>query len=92
MLIEHKQYLPSFNINPMVANQTPVCILTVLSVNEQVGDCAAYRGVCPDMSRATDESREAVTENVRAGGNKISEDEARKLFAEIEKMNLRYRR
>lgn len=76
----------------MAALQTPVTIMTVLSVNEQVGDCAAYRGVCPDLSVAPEPDRTNIVENVKAGGNKISEEEAKKLFPEIEEMKLRYRR
>jgi len=92
MLIEHKRMLPSFHVNPMDSLQTPVTVLTVLSVNDQVRDCAAYRGVCPDLSMALKENRDAIVKSVRAGGDKISEDEARKLFPEIEEMKLRYRR
>ncbi|MBL1437468.1 MAG: hypothetical protein COB08_014855 [Rhodobacteraceae bacterium] len=91
MIIEHKTYLPSFNLNSLHPPQTPVCILTVLSVNEAVRDCAAYRGICPDMSMNTGEFKDAVVESVRAGGNKISGAEARQLFPEIEEMGLRYR-
>ena len=92
MLIEHRKVLPSFHVNPLVPLQTPVYIMTVLSVNEQVRDCAAYRGVCPDLSMAPKENRNAIVESVRAGGDKIREEEARKLFPEIEEMKLRYRR
>lgn len=92
MLLEHIKVLPSFHINPLVPLQTPVYIMTVLSVNEHVKDCAAYRGVCPDLSMATKENRAAIVESVRAGGDKIRKDEARKLFPEIEEMKLHYRR
>lgn len=92
MIIKHETYLPSFHIDQNQPYQHPVCVLTVLSINEVVGDCAAYRGVCPDLFQLAPHEKEDIVESVRAGGNKIGEVEARKLFAEIEDMGLRYRR
>ena len=84
MIFVHKTYLPSFGI--YLTNQHPVCIYTVLSVNEYVGDCAAYRGVVPTSGG------EEVAMKVKDRGDKISETEAREIFPEIENLRLRYRR
>lgn len=84
MITYETEYLPSFGLG--FGYQAPVCIYTVLSINEQVGDCAAYRGVGP-----TDITEELI-ETIRAGGDKISETDARKLFGEIESLKLRYRK
>lgn len=92
MIYTHKKYMPQFGVSPFIRDQWPVCILTVLSVNEKVGDCAAYRGVTLDLSKAGDAERDGVYEQVRAGGDKIGEDEARRLFPQIEESKLRYRR
>lgn len=83
-LIVHTKHLPSFGFH--LTDQSPVTIHTVLSINDEVGDCAAYRGVSPLGSD------DAVIEKVRRGGNKISEAEARQMFPEIEAKKLRYRR
>lgn len=91
MLIPHKTHLPAFMVVG-IPNQYPICVLTVLSINETVGDCAAYRGVCPDFSKQTPDYKAKVIEATRAGGNKIDEEEARSLFPEIEQKGLRYRR
>lgn len=90
MLIEHKQYLPSFGLG--FADQFPVCVYTILSVNESVRDCAAYRGVSTDLDKKQAFDKDAMLERIKAGGTKISETEARKYFDEIETMKLRYRR
>lgn len=58
-------------------------IHTVLSVNQAVGDCAAYRAIGPG---------ELDPEEVRKFGDKISPEDANKLFPEIKEQNLRYRR
>ena len=84
MIITHKQYLPSFGLGG--SDQSPVCIYTVLSVNEEVGDCAAYQGV------SLNNADNAMLERIRAGGQKIGGREAEELFPEIAAMNLRYRR
>lgn len=84
MLLHHKQYLPAFAI-PEHRDQMPLCMVTVLSINDSVGDCAAYRGITP-ANPDTD-----ILELVRAGGNKIFESEARELFPIIEERNLHYR-
>ncbi|MEP6826969.1 MAG: hypothetical protein ABJA10_02720 [Aestuariivirga sp.] len=84
MIFTHKEYLPSFGIGR--SDQSPVCLYTVLSVNEQVRDCAAYQGVSlPDAD-------EAMLERLVRGGRKIREAEARDMFSQIETMQLRYRR
>ena len=89
MLFQHKQFLPSFSL--CREDQQPVCIYTVLSVNESVRDCAAYRGVGPTHGHPDAKSDELL-ERIKSGGVKISEQEARDLFDEIETMGLRYRR
>lgn len=83
-LITHKEFLPSFGLGK--PDQEPVCIYTVLSVNSEVGDCAAYRGI------GTSNADDAMIERIRGGGQKISEREARELFPEMETDQLRYRR
>jgi hypothetical protein len=68
----------------------PVALLTVLSINERVKDCAAYEGIVP--TQALEDSEAVTAEKVRAGGNKISKSDALELFPEISEMGLRYRR
>jgi hypothetical protein len=85
MIIVHKEYLPAFGL-PGIEDQRPVCRYVILSINEKVGDCAAYEGIGPTSN--TPELHELI----RAGGNKISETEARNIFDEIETMKLMYRR
>ena len=85
MILFHKSFAPSFWLG--YPNQTPVAIYTVLSINEQVRDCAAYRGIGPALPVEDERLHEAV----RAGGEKVTETEARELFPEIEMMHLRYR-
>lgn len=85
MLITHKTFLPAFGM-PQHQDQYPLTVYAVLSINEAVGDCAAYRGIAPN------DADDALIEMIRAGGSKIREDEARQLFPEIEDMGLRYRR
>ena len=85
MIFVHKRYLPAFGFQGHT-DQYPVCVYTILSVNERVGDCAAYEGIGPTSNTPE------LHEPIRAGGNKISEAEARKLFDEIETMGLRYRK
>lgn len=80
----HKQFLPSFGL--VGEDQAPVCLYTVLSINDAVGDCAAYQGVGPSSAD------EALIERIRGGGTKIREAEARDMFSEIETKQLRYRR
>lgn len=86
MIIEHRSYWPAFNLCDYWPDQGPACIYTLLSVNEAVGDCAAYRAIGPLKADA------ALIEKMKGGGNKISEREARELFPEIDDMKLRYRR
>lgn len=88
-LFTHKHYLPSFGI--LAEDQVPVCLYTILSVNESAGDCAAYQGIGPTMSGATEDEINAMMERIKAGGSKISERDARQLFDEIETLGLRYR-
>lgn len=85
MIFVHKRYLPAFGLHAHT-DQYPVCIYTILSANPDVGDCASYEGIGPASNT------QELHELIRAGGNKISEAEARKLFDEIETMQLRYRR
>ncbi len=85
MLVHHKAYKPAFGIEGH-RDQYPLAVHTVLSINEPVGDCAAYEGIGPANAGAP------LLEAIRGGGNKISESEARQLFPEIEAKNLRYRR
>lgn len=84
MLLHHKTYVPAFAL-PAHRDQMPLAFVTVLSINDKVGDCAAYRGITP-ANPDTD-----ILELVRAGGSKIFESEARELFPIIEERNLRYR-
>ena len=91
MIFVHKRYLPAFGLHAHT-DQYPVCIYTILSANPDVGDCAAYEAVGRTMDHYSDADRAIAYEAMRAGGNKISEAEARKLFDEIETMQLRYRR
>lgn len=91
MLVEHRQTLPAF-VLAMMPRQAPLCVLTVLSINDVVGDCAAYRGIVPNLSDKSDVIVEGSKEDVRAGGEKLLEDEAKALFPIIEEKGLRYRR
>lgn len=84
MIITHKQYLPSFGLGG--ADQSPVRLYTVLSINDQIRDCAAYQGV------SLADIDDAMIERIRAGGQKIREASARAMFPEIETMKLRYRK
>lgn len=84
MIRVHKKYLPAFGLEG-IEDQRPVCVYTVLSINEKVRDCAAYRGVAPI------DADDAMIERIRAGGSKISASEAEEMFSEIELMELRYR-
>ncbi|AVX04294.1 hypothetical protein MXMO3_01769 [Maritalea myrionectae] len=86
-----KEIWPAIGWEPIFTNGQPLWVMTVLSVNDEVGDCAAYRGICRDISLYSDIYQAEVAEGVRAGGNKISEAEARALFPEIEAKQLRYR-
>jgi hypothetical protein len=83
----HKEAWPCFVVGD-IEDQLPLYVVTVLSINEEVGDCAAYRGITTTFSYGDDER----LEKIRAGGSKIRESEARELFDEIETMNLRYRK
>ena len=85
MIRFHREYKPAFGLTGHT-DQYPLCLYTVLSVNGEVGDCAAYEGIGP-----TDHDDDLI-ELIRSLGNKISEDQARAIFPEIEEMNLRYRR
>lgn len=91
MIVVHKEYWPSFGLG--IEDQLPVCVYTVLSINEQVRDCAAYRGIGPITDEENRPYEHAdLMERIRAGGSKISASEAEELFNEIELMELRYRR
>lgn len=90
MIVEHKEYLPSFGIG--YADQKPVCIYTILSINEQVRDCAAYRGVGPCSENHSALYNAELLERIRGGGQKVNDYTARELFTEIETMGLHYRR
>ena len=72
----HKEYWPSFGIREP---QSTMCVLTVFAVGGSGRDCAAYRGVVPADKFDTPEWK-ALVQEVRRGGNKISEEEARTLF------------
>jgi hypothetical protein len=91
MILTVKTVLPSFGVNPFAEDKTSVYIITVLSVNDKMGDCAAYMGVCPDTSMWSVDERRNMEERVRLGGNKITEAEAKSLFPHIENKSLRYR-
>jgi hypothetical protein len=85
MLLHQREYKPAFGIAGHT-DQLPMAVYHVLSINELVGDCAAYEGIGP--ADADDD----LIEKIRAGGTKISESEAREIFPEIEEKGLRYRR
>lgn len=89
MITYHREFFPSFGI--LKADQEPVCLYTVLSINESAGDCAAYTGIGPTMGRASQAEIDGLLERIRAGGSKISEAAARATFSEIEEKGLRYR-
>lgn len=82
-LLHLRKPFPSFGL--LSRDQEPVGLFSILSINERVGDCAAYQGVGPfDADRA-------MIERIKAGGQKISEKDAKDTFPEIEEMGLRYR-
>jgi hypothetical protein len=87
----HKKALPSFGAlsEDKSRDQDPLYIYTILSVNENVGDCAVYQGICRDAPYGTI-LHDELLERVQAGGQKIREAEAKEYFPEIER--LRYRR
>lgn len=91
-LIVHKRFVAAFGISEDHKDQMPLCVYTILSVNRPVGDCAAYEGIGPTMNDWAPGPYEAMIEKIKAGGSKISEADARELFAEIEDEGLRYRR
>lgn len=84
MIRFHREIKPAFGLMG-IQNQSPVALYTVLSINEAVGDCAAYEGVGPDNPS------DYLIQTIKAGGNKIREASAREIFPEIEEMGLRYR-
>ena len=43
MLIIHRETLPSFAV--LSEDQAPLAVYTILSINDEVRDCAAYRGI-----------------------------------------------
>ena len=92
MIITHNRYLPSYGLGQ--DDQGPVCINTMLSINEQVRDCAAYEAVGPDLSHPNFQHIEETPfiEKMKGGGNKIDEFKAREMFPEIDQMELRYRK
>ena len=85
MLITHKRFIPAFGIKDH-PEQYPMCLYTILSINDRVGDCAAYEAI------SHSDANEALIAMMKGGGNKIREERARELFCEIEEMGLRYRR
>ena len=84
MIVHQRRFMPAFGL-PDHTDQMPLCVYTVLSINESVRDCAAYEGIGPT------DADDALIEQIKAGGTKISESEARQLFDEIDDMELRYR-
>ena len=84
MLVTHRRYIPAYAI-PGQREQYPLCLYTILSINERVGDCAAYEAIGPQ------DADEQLIERMKSGGNKIRPERARELFCEIEEMGLRYR-
>lgn len=70
----NKKYLPSFGVSDF---QVPMCILTVFAHGGSGKDCSAYRGIIPLPGGDPPAFRVA---EVRRGGQKIKEAEARKLF------------
>lgn len=84
MLYHVKKFIPGYGIKDH-PDQYPMCIYTILSVNETVGDCAAYEAVGHTNADGD------MIERMKGGGNKISEADARQLFPEIEEQGLRYR-
>lgn len=70
----HKEYLPSFGFGEY---QQPVCIVTVLCLGGSGRDCAAYQGVLPRVN-------DTLLDELRKGGTKISEPEARNIFGDFD--------
>ena len=87
-LITHHKCLPSFGLRG--EDQTPVYVYTVLSINDEVGDCSAYRGIAPVIGDET-EGHASFVDRIRAGGDKIGAAEAAAIFPEITERGLRYR-
>jgi len=90
----HKTHLPSFGFLGLT-DQQPVCVMTVLCLGGRGDDCAAYRAITPDLSMRADykDALEMMAQRVRRGGNKIDEEEARKLFVfRYDGADLSYRR
>jgi len=91
MIIDmHRDILPSFGL---IRYQAPLSIYTLLCLGGSGRDCAAYRGICPDLSTADEAVKSAMLNEIRRGGHKISEDEARSMFNLVhEGQSLAYRR
>ena len=81
------EFWPGFGI-PGQLNQETMAIVTVLSVNREIGDCAAYRGITCDEGP---EPNPYTIKQIADWGNKIGEAEACKLFPQIVSKMLRYR-
>lgn len=84
MLLSHSRPLPAFGI-PGHQDQAPLSVYVILSVNETVGDCAAYEGIGPVNAE------HEMIETIKSRAEKISKERAESLFPEIEELNLRYR-
>ena len=82
-LLHLRKPFPSFGL--LDRDQAPVGLFSILSINERVGDCSAYQGVGPFNADR------AMIERIKAGGQKISEEDAKAMFPEIEEMGLQYR-
>lgn len=92
MIIDfQRSYVPSFGI---AEDQKPLSIITVLCVGRSGRDCAAYRGASPDTSAIDDPNESETFAKIRSLGDKIREDEARRLFGKFEHggIELKYRR
>ncbi|HUY01686.1 MAG TPA: hypothetical protein VMV33_00235 [Rhodocyclaceae bacterium] len=76
IIAEHKEYWPSFGITE---DQKPMCVYTVLCLGGRGDDCAAYRGIGPDISN-NESARADLLDRIKRGGQKIRKSEASEIF------------
>lgn len=71
------EYLPSFGVT---IHQAPMCILRVFAVGMSGRDCAVYQGIVPACRKSDTAEWDVLVGEVRRGGDKLSEAEAREHF------------